>query len=108
MTRKQLKEAAATPPVVRPEDTRPNSLTAAFPQFNEQGIFHPGMTKIEYATIQFMAAWVQAHGKIPLLNEMQELAELAMMSLNYWISGLSDVMHGEQDGEFDNKEGDLQ
>jgi hypothetical protein len=87
-----------------------NSLSAAFPQFNEQGIFQPGMTKTEYATVQFIAAWVQAHGKMPSRDEMQQLTELAILSLNSWIGFVSDAMQHQDRPEhnFDNHEGELE
>lgn len=76
----------------------PNSLTPAFPSFDMEGIYKPGISKTEYVTAQLIAAWVQAHGRIPNFDELQKLMELAILSLNVWMPEASRVEENEFDG----------
>jgi hypothetical protein len=59
-----------------------NSNSPAFPNFNEQGIFNPGMKKSEYALIQFVTAHIQAHGKHPEISELFGYASLGIYVLD--------------------------
>lgn len=77
--------------------TIPNSMTVAFPSFNMEGVYQPGLTKTEFATTHFIAAFVQAHGKVPSADELQGLIELATLSFNYWISDVP--LPDEKEGE---------
>jgi hypothetical protein len=59
-----------------------NSRTAAFPNFNEQSVFTPGLTKGEYAMIQFVAGHLNAHGRYPDATQVLALADLVTSILD--------------------------
>jgi hypothetical protein len=79
------KKVNTPPPVAETLPEVPNSMMPAFPSFNQEGIYQPGLTKTELATTHFIAAHIQAHGKVPSADELQSLIELATLSFNYWI-----------------------
>jgi hypothetical protein len=82
----------------------PNSKLPAFPSYNADGIYQPGITKTEYVTAQLIAGYLQAHGKLPAFDELQKLMELAILTLNVWVPAADRVDHVE----FDNGEGGLE
>jgi hypothetical protein len=77
----------------------PNSRMPAFPSFNQEGIYQAGISKTEYVTAHFVAGWVQAHGKIPDFKELQQLMELAILTLNVWVPEADRVDHVSFDNE---------
>lgn len=81
----------------------PNSQMPAFPSYNQEGVYQPGITKTEYVTAQLIAGWLQAHGKLPAFDELQKLMELAILTLNVWVPAADRVDHVE----FDSQEGEL-
>src|SRR5579863_9396858 len=57
-----------------------NSKTSIFPlPYVDQ---EKGITKVEYATIEFVAAHLKAHGKYPDVQQVRALAELAIYVLD--------------------------
>lgn len=80
MTKKQAEEAGQH---LKDEELKPSSLRAAFPNFNEMGIFNPGFTKVEYATVHFIAAHLQSHGKYPTRDQVLALAALAVQTIDF-------------------------
>jgi hypothetical protein len=66
----------------------PNSIGAAFPQFNDEGIFNAGMTKAEFATVHFVAAHLHAHGKYPMKDQLMSLGELSLQIFDRLIPAL--------------------
>lgn len=81
----------------------PNSRQPAFPSYNQEGIYQPGITKTEYVTAQLVAGYLQAHGKLPDFQELQKLMELAILTLNVWVPAADSGDHVD----FDNEEGEL-
>jgi len=49
-----------------------------------------GITKVEYATIEFVAAHLKAHGKYPDPDQLRALAELAIYVLDVSIPVAAD------------------
>lgn len=100
MTRKTNR----TPPVNPTEflgETVPNAQRLAFYSFDPNtGQHSPGLTKTEWATIQFIAAHIKAHGTNPSHLTIQNFVELATLCFNGWIAPPAA-------GEFDNKEEEL-
>jgi len=57
----------------------------AFASYNADGVYQPGLSKAEWATGQFIAAHIQAHGTWPTREMFEAYAEVATMLFNSWI-----------------------
>jgi hypothetical protein len=58
-----------------------------------------GLTKGEYATIQFIAAHLQAHGKYPDPGQARALRELADFTLNVIVERAPDLENEMEDDQ---------
>ena len=81
-----------------------NSQQTAFPNFNEQGIFNPGLTKAEYGTLLFVAAHLEAHGKYPTGDQIEALAALAIKTLDVEVGKVMREIYGELEQDFPDPE----
>jgi hypothetical protein len=81
------------------EKPMPNALTPAFASYDQEGTYRPGMTKAEYATIAYTAAFIHAHGRSPDRNQLAQFAELATVSLNGWMLPADTYNEGNKEEE---------
>lgn len=68
-----------------------NSKTSIFPLPSVGQ--EKGITKVEYATIEFVAAHLKAHGKYPAPDQVAALAELAASTLDHVIPRVLEVLY---------------
>lgn len=57
----------------------------AFASYNADGVYQPGLSKVEWATTLFIASHIEAHGSAPAGHAMQHYAEAATMLFSSWI-----------------------
>jgi hypothetical protein len=75
----------------------PNAVLPAFPSYNADGVYQPGVTKTEWATALFVSAHIQAHGSSPSRDQLEHLAQLATMLFNSWIEPPAIELGDDQD-----------
>jgi hypothetical protein len=67
---------------------------ASFDITKDDQNYNPGLTKAEYATIQFVAAHFSAHGKYPDPTQTEALADFALWILDFVTPKVADRNYG--------------